>query len=540
MKVLSFFAPNLNNKEKALLNIGYTINKLGNIFDKKITNRIFNDLSDELKNNYTYLTQFFCNDLGRFIYKNNECYCHIGLFNNHCQSYGIEFWGKSGNLVFQIIFGCLYFVLFCIMILRFISNLKNYNYFFSSLITPKTLVILNLIVLTLFKFIYMIIDPYCQYQKINYTFDRTIDELKFSAIISIYLILFNVFIGLNTNLNRGKGEINKNKYVLVYKLIKCLIIIILCIIYPTQIALSIQMSHNYKEIGGMIYLLFFGLFLSLCLFIFTFWMIFYLRDKIFKYYQIRKENLRKEKIKITKLSTYNLNTESNLKDNELLNHKHLSQRNIPVKRNNYIFDFLKIAIESNLIKEVDKAIDKNENNFDMDNYELIDFENEMLILDLYKKEELNDLNLNKMNDSEKQIPKVNNEIEEDYLLNEIDLKIVNDIFSFSFLYMIVTIEFVIYNIISRFQLFSNYSYLMFTIFFIIHLVDAQYIIIIYFVFFKNTIIQEYQNLKYIGELDKLTLKKKNGHKYYMCYNNLKNSIIFPRFNDFINFYEENK
>ena len=36
------------------------------------------------------------------------------------------------------------------------------------------------------------------------------------------------------------------------------------------------------------------------------------------------------------------------------------------------------------------------------------------------------------------------------------------------------------------------------------------------------------------------MKKKNGHKYYMCYNNLKNSIIFPRFNDFINFYEENK
>ena len=188
MGILSFFTPNLNDKENALYNIGFTINKLGNIFDKKITNRIFNDLSDELKNNYTYLTQFFCNDLGRFIYGKNECYCHIGVFKNHCQSYGIEYWGKAGNLVFQIIFGSLYLVLFCIMIFRFISNLKNYDYFFSSLITPKTLVILNLIVMTLFKFIYMIIDPYCQYQKVNYTFDRIIDELKFSAIISIYLI----------------------------------------------------------------------------------------------------------------------------------------------------------------------------------------------------------------------------------------------------------------------------------------------------------------------------------------------------------------
>ena len=102
--------------------------------------------------------------------------------------------------------------------------------------------------------------------------------------------------------------------------------------------------------------------------------------------------------------------------------------------------------------------------------------------------------------------------------------------------MIVTIEFLLYNSIIRY-IFSG-IYITFVIFFIINLVDVQYIIIIYFVFFKNSIIQEYQNLKYIGELDKLTNKKGKGIKKYLNYENLKHSLIFPRFNDFINFYDE--
>jgi hypothetical protein len=170
----------------------------------------------------------------------------------------------------------------------------------------------------------------------------------------------------------------------------------------------------------------------------------------------------------------------------------------------------------------------------------MDFDKEMLIIDEYKTQNNNN-NIYKICDNINENQQFNksktqNDSEEDFSLNESDLKIVNDIFNLSFLYMIVTIEFLLYNSIIR-HIFSG-IYITFVIFFIINLVDVQYIIIIYFVFFKNSIIQEYQNLKYIGELDKLTNKKGKGIKKYLNYENLKHSLIFPRFNDFINFYDE--
>ena len=106
--------------------------------------------------------------------------------------------------------------------------------------------------------------------------------------------------------------------------------------------------------------------------------------------------------------------------------------------------------------------------------------------------------------------------------------------------MIVTIEFVVYNILSKFPSFSTDFQIMIVIYSICNLVDAQYVIIIYFVFFKNNIIQEYQNLKYIGELDKLRNEKGNDHKIYLNYENLRKSTIYKRYNDFINFYEDKK
>ena len=226
---------------------------------------------------------------------------------------------------------------------------------------------------------------------------------------------------------------------------------------------------------------------------------------------------------------------------EILNSENhlLSKRVMTIKKNKNIIDFLIMIFQFNLIKEVDKAIDRNKDNI-IEDYELMDFDKEMLIIDEYKNQNNNN-NIYKICDNINENQQFNksktqNDSEEDFSLNESDLKIVNDIFNLSFLYMIVTIEFLLYNSISRY-IFSG-IYITFVIFFIINLVDVQYIIIIYFVFFKNSIIQEYQNLKYIGELDKLTNKKGKGIKKYLNYENLKHSLIFPRFNDFINFYDE--
>jgi hypothetical protein len=167
----------------------------------------------------------------------------------------------------------------------------------------------------------------------------------------------------------------------------------------------------------------------------------------------------------------------------------------------------------------------------------------MLILDLYnKKIEENKQIVNKNNSNLEEnkliINNANEEIfEDDFLLDENDLKIVNDIFSFSFLYMIVTIEFILYNLAIKIPSISQNVILLIAIIFIIHFVDIQYMIIIYVVFFKNNIIQEYKNLKYIGDLHKFT-NKNVDHKICLNNKNFKNSNIFSRLNDFINFKED--
>ncbi len=546
MDIEHIFQPNLNNELLALKNMGYTINNLAKVFDKQITKRLYNDLSDEIKKNLTYLSLYFCNDLGKFSISYLNCQCHLGIFGRHCQTYGIEMWGKAGNLVFQIIFGIIFFILMTIMIFRLVSTLKSSNHkkicslFLYIITTPKNIVNVNLLIISFSKFIYMIIDPYCQYKYVSYEFDRIFDELKYSSLISIYLILFIVFVGLNANLRRGKGSCSKKNYKCIYDLVKIIVIIILFCIYPTQISLSSLVSSNDSDLGGMMYLLFGGLFFAFCLYATTFWILFYLRNKLFKQYQIKNRNLRKERIKIVQIEKI---FDTNNEEMERLNteNNQINNKEIIIKKNKTIIDFLTTIFQFNLIKDVDKAIDKNDEN-DIEDYELMDFDEEMLILNQYKKENddnnnneykrENDFNENQLFNKLKTVK----ETEEDFSLNESDLKIVNDIFNLSFLYMIVTIEFLLYNSIVRF-IFSGY-YVTFVIFFILNLVDIQYIIIIYFVFFKNNIIQEYQNLKYIGDLDILTHKRGKGIKKYLKYDSLKKSIIFPRFNDFINFSED--
>ena len=528
-----FGCVNLNDPKNALNNIGYTLNNLGKTFDEKITERIYNDLPDSLKTNFTYLTYYFCHNSGKFSPYNQKCLCQVGTFKSHCQTYIIEVWGKSGFLFFQIFFGFLFFVLMIMCIFRYIYNLKNSNY--NSIIyiffTPKNLVNINLIVFTISKFIYIIIDPYCQKKKVSYIYDRVIEELKFSSIVSIYLILFIVFLGLNTNINRGKGKISKKKYICIYQTLKIIVIIILLCIYPVQIVLSIHLSTNYYAVQSISILLIVCSTLGGFLYIFTFWIICFLRDKLFKQYRIKKKNLRKERIKITKMDKINYLNE------------YLNEENLKLKSEETILNFLKSVMESKLKNEINIAIDKKDNNYNIDNYESMDFEKEMLILNLYQNEEnkIEEEKIREVYSNEKniQLNKVKsiNDYEEDFSLNENDLKIVNDIFSFSFLYMIVTIEFILYN--WAFKLPSIYQnvILLIIIIFIIHFVDIQYMIIIYVVFFKNNIIQEYKNLKYIGDLHKFT-NKDVAHKIYLNYKNFKNSNIFSRLNDFINFKED--
>ena len=549
--LLGIFKNNKNINKNPLNHIGNVINDLAYVFDKRLTKAIYNDLPESQKKNKTFLSHFFCNNLGYYSKSSSQCICNIGIFRNHCQTYGIEIWGKKGFTAFIVIIAIIFFILTVIMILKLIENLKSsnnpsiYSNICSLFSTPKHLVNLNLIIITLSKFLYMIIDPYCQKKYVSYSFDRVIDELRYSSIISIYFILFIIFVGLNANLNRRKDNVNQLRNALVYKIIKIAGIFLIYLIYPIQIPLSLLCSKNDIDLGGMAYLLYGSMIFAAILYCFTFWILIYLRDLIFKNYQLQKENSRKDKIKLTKIQKINI-ANSDYEERERLNNKESHREIIVTNTNSNILNFIKMAYKKNLSEYLDKAIDRNKNdNDDIDNYELMDFEQEMLILDLYnKKTDENNIQIFRKNDlkNSNSLNNINKKdtFDEDFSLNENDIKIINDIFSFSFLYMIVTIEFIVYNILSKFPSFLTNFQIMIVIYSICNLVDAQYVIIIYFVFFKNNIIQEYQNLKYIGELDKLRNEKGNDHKIYLNYENLRKSTIYKRYNDFINFYEDKK
>ena len=87
------------------------------------------------------------------------------------------------------------------------------------------------------------------------------------------------------------------------------------------------------------------------------------------------------------------------------------------------------------------------------------------------------------------VPKINdnnNNMDGIFILNENDKELVNNIFHYSYLYMIFSVFYLLYFLFSKLNYFASIDWLMIIIYFFMHLFDCFYIIIIYFVFFKNS------------------------------------------------------
>ena len=104
MNILHKFKPNLNNNKKALINIGYTIENLCNIFDTKLIKKIYEGLTYEQKKNQSFLANFFCNNLGKYYPIRSICICHVGFFRNHCQNKLVDFIGVGKLIAYRVIF----------------------------------------------------------------------------------------------------------------------------------------------------------------------------------------------------------------------------------------------------------------------------------------------------------------------------------------------------------------------------------------------------------------------------------------------------
>ncbi len=473
------------------------------------------------------------------------------------------------------------------MIYKLIITLINYSSFltkiFSLLLTPKNLVNLNLMVMSVSRFIYMCYDPYCQHKRANYQFDRIMNDLSISSISSIYLLLFIVFIGLNANLQRGTRMISKRCYVCAYKTLKFIVIVILFFIYPIQIFMSYCSSKIEIRTPFLTYcyIIFCGLFILLyCI---TFYILVYLKKQLFTFYEMKK-NINQQEIKVNILENENLNSNDNSMNYSTINYEDESQSHflnthefIDIKKKNIIekknkkqmMEFLTNVIKAKNIDSISYILGKKdaeikyENEFEKNDDEVY-FENEMKILDQFspenyfleqnysikytfveqeskifgekkkslvkkKKKKLKNaiVNLNTFENSKK--------LNDDFIMNESDRELVNNIFHYSFMYLLVTFFYFLYILFTRIKIFLRFNWAMILLYFIAHLFDCIYMIVIYFVFFKNTSSQEYENLKYIGELENLTKGKFLNGNVKMVYDDLANSCIGKRFKGFINF-----
>ena len=538
--------------------LGKTIKNLGKTFDTYLMGSIYTSLPDSEKNNFKLLSKKFCHSRG--VYSIIACLCNVGTYGIHCQKLGIEFWGKTVWILFRIFFSFFFLIFMILSILTLIVTLLNYSSFisiiFSLFTTPKNLVNINIIILSTSKFIYMVYDPYCQYNKVSYKYDRILYELSISSFISIYLLLFIVFLGINANLTKGKGLFGKRSFFIIYYCLKVIVIIILIAIYPTQIILSRYFAnHNFIEsqILSLIYSI--GGIISVVIYIITFCIICKTRKKLFLLYHIQdyKENQKSYTLKIIHNNdeSRSFNSGSVIQMDKSEYNKYFTK-----KKKNFILDFLEKIMINKQIEIVDYSIGRNlEENIkqNIENEDLMYFEEEMKILNQYS----NDIYFNnyKENDTNsitnltenKNISKRNSifsapqleESYEDYVLNENDMIIVHNIFIYSFLFMLVTILYFIYFSFSKNGSIVSNQWSLLLAYFCLHIIELMYLLSIYAVFFKYSTNQQYKNLKFIGEIDKYLNKKFNDiSKVFVVYKAFSKSIVSKRFKGFINFFLE--
>ena len=530
--------------------IGKTINNLAKTLDQNLSFIIFTSLMESERSNSTFLSQLLCNSKGQFttIY----CTCNVGVFGNHCNTLGIDYWSQKIWVIFQIFFSILFFIFMVLSIIKFIITLLNYtsclSRIFSLFTTPKNLANINLIIMSTSKFLYMIYDPYCQYGKASYQYDRILNELSISSILSLYLLLFIVFVGLNANLTRGKGLLGKKCYFCVYYILKTIVFIFLALIYPLQIYVS-KYFATYYAFNSLIvnYIYSFGGLFFFVVYIITFCVICKTRNKLFQYYNIKKVVEKKKDILINIIENDEDNLNSFYLNKESSNYEIYCQ-----KKKNIIINFITQMILDNKIDIIDYSIGKDLDKQKKINYvndDIMYLEEEMKILNQYTKNDSN-INIEKDIINEDEIntyrlerknlltnpQEKKEEQNEDFVLNEDDMILVHNIFIYSFLYMLVTILYFLYFSFSKTGSVVGNAWLLLIVYTCIHVIELMYMLSIYSVFFIYSTSQEYKNLRFIGELGKYLKQKFNDiSKVFVIYKDFANSSISSRFKGIVNF-----
>ena len=530
----------------------YTITYLSNLFDKQMTLKYYISLIEKGDANKTFLKTFLCNEAGDF--NINKCDCYIGYFENHCQINAKYYWGKLWN-VYQLFFS----FLFCIFLLitwykLFKILLKKENVFkkiLQLIIIPKNLVTINLCLISLSRFIYIVIDPF----NLKKLFGRSIERILFlvinANIMNIYCILIIMWLGLNEVFIIGtKLKKRINHYFYIQK--KYTLIFLLIISYPYYIFVNYLIYSNQtfiseqsKNLINLLYEIY--NYLTIIVFIYGCCSLCKMKDKLDSIY---KFSLDKNRSIIPKViinenndntileSSIQLKEEKEMRnENIILNNNHDKNNS---KKKKYIL-FLQKAFENNLYDEINGLIKNNDTYEDSEDY-LIDYQSEIKILNIFNKENSNfysksdvdNINIKNKKSFYTSYEDKNNDYKEidDFFLTQNDKENISSVMNMSFLLLIITISLTIYlNTIQNSFISSNYFTLYILIFFTSGL-EILYIFCTYMLFYKKRLSHEYKNLKIIGEIEKFLNPKK---KISLHIKEIQNLYIFKRLKDFINF-----
>lgn len=512
-------------------------------FSIKVTSSIYESMNNTLKKNSNYLSQFFCNNQGDFISLTSKCKCDPGMFGLHCSQKGIEVW-KGWYTFFKVLFGIIYGILallfWLFLMIRMRSDIKVKHQIRRMILTPKYIVHFNLVIISTARFFYVVIDPLCQKKIISHAHDMMVYFMIVAAFIAFYMQLFIVWAGITAVFEMGMNKISKKCFVCVYHKTKVIFIICMIFIYPFQLLVNYalaQRTNTTLENKACLYL---GCLVFFALFVTIIFLILKMRNRILTIYG---EKVSREDYDIKVKST-----------------KQGKKNNEKIEKENEIIDFIVEMKKSNMINIVEYYILNKNTNDDIDKDEQLeyklDFEKEIINLDNYYQQdnsttektdkiskrstEMDTLKIKHMSSSDdkshpdkkgKTVTKVNP-------LSVNDKKIIKNIFHMNYAIIILTIFVVYLNIGVSWKVVNNIEGIL-GLYYITFLCEVGGLIFIYRLFFKDLSVQEYQNLKIIGEIEKYlnpTGEINDGPK--ILYKEFSNSKVYERFKNFVPAYDD--
>ena len=229
-----------------------------------------------------------------------------------------------------------------------------------------------------------------------------------------------------------------------------------------------------------------------------------------------------------------------------------------IKNKKDIMDFLGDVIENNRIKIIeDYVLDRNQSSFFNEQVESrLDYEKEMVYLDLYQEEDAKaneearktsrleeDSKLKNAlphpSSSVSSIRRVQSNSKKTQVnpLTKNDKKVIQKIYELTYCFHFLTFVNVFLMIGIAFEFFKNYGGCLVALFlsFILEIITM---LIVYNLFFKDIRLQEYQNLKIIGEIDKYIHPDGEIEEPEIVFKEFTRSGVYDRFKSFVKGLEE--